>query len=310
MDVIKVEDFTGSIVYNVDGVNIEPIDISNVPDLINQEGTSIRLANPQLYLSLNNPFEQYMATGDVMKLTTGISLISEREGFSQEFKIDNENGRFATDKTNINYMYVLATENPQKTYGNYINPQFVSFTSLSNVLDVNGKGVPTTIKVNIDNPVIEKTNIVGLKLGENIPAVEGNYTFYAPLQLNDNSQIKYVDTVDGWNDETVDKITINKLNITFDGSTEVPFDIEITVLPIDKSGKPIKNVTCNKVQIPAKAQNKHVDLTIEGLIKELDGIKIEATLVNKDSVTPLSPNMKLFIKNSKATVNGYYEDEL
>ena len=52
-------------------------------------------------------------------------------------------------------------------------------------------------------------------------------TFYAPLQLNDGSVIKYVDTIDGWSDDDLDKMTISKLNVVFDGSTEVPFELEV-----------------------------------------------------------------------------------
>lgn len=308
MEAIQVKKFTGSITYNVGDIDIDPIDISNLPDLINQEGTAISIADPQLYLNLSNPLEAYLSTGSVMNLGTGISLTSMREGASKTFKLDND--RFSTEANNTNYTYVLAPQKPAKPYGDYKNPQFVKFTQLSNVLDINGKGMPTTINVDINEPRIDETDIIGLELGKNLPAVVGNYTFYAPLQLNDGSVIKYVDTIDDWSDDDLDKMTISKLNVVFDGSTEVPFELEVTILPINKSGKPIPGVTSNTVTIPAKANNQPVNITVEGTIKELDGIQIEAKLLNKGSEDILSPNMQLNIKNFKATVSGYYEDEL
>lgn len=310
MDAIKVEKFTGSILYNVGEINIDPIDISNLPDLINQEGTSIRIADPQLYLTLNNPLEEYIAKGDIMHLSTGVSLKSERDNASKVFKLDSDDGRFGTDNENKGYTYVLATKDPANPIEGYINPQWVKFSSLSNVLDLDGKGIPTKIYVDIADPRIDETNIESLKLGVDLPAVVGNYTFYAPLQLNDGSVIKYVDTIDDWSDEDLDKMTITKLNVDFVGSTEVPFELKLKVLPINKTGKPISGVTSNTVTIPAMSKGTPVNVTIEGEIKELDGIQIEANIVNKGSDTTLAPSMKLIIKDFKAKVSGYYEDEL
>lgn len=308
MEAIKVEKFTGSIVYDVGDIDIDPIDISNLPDLINQEGTSISIADPQLYLTLSNPLEEYIADGDVMNLGAGISLKSEREGASKVFALDES--RFSTAQDNTGYTYVLAPKSPQKPIEGYINPQWVKFSSLSNVLDLDGKGIPTKIYVDIAEPRIDETNIESLKLGVDLPAVVGNYTFYAPLQLNDGSVIKYVDTIDDWSDEDLDKMTITKLNVDFVGSTEVPFELKLKVLPINKTGKPISGVTSNTVTIPAKSKGTPVNVTIEGEIKELDGIQIEANIVNKGSDTTLAPSMKLIIKDFKAKVSGYYEDEL
>lgn len=52
---IKVNDFSGDIRYQFDGVDASSIMIDNIPDLLIQEGTDIRLANPQIYLTVNNP---------------------------------------------------------------------------------------------------------------------------------------------------------------------------------------------------------------------------------------------------------------
>lgn len=307
MDDINVTKFTGSIVYNVGDINIDPIDISNLPDLINQEGTSISIADPRLYLTLSNPLEKFIPQGQIMNLGAGVSLKSEREGDSKEFVLDG--GRFGTEATNTGYTYVLSPNKPADSYEGYDNPQWVKFSALSDVLDVNGKGLPSKIYVNIAEPRIDKTDIDGIELGTDLPRVVGNYTFYAPLQLNDGSAIKYVDTIDGWGDEDLDKMTINKLDLNFLGSTEVPFDLELKVLPINKTGKPIAGVTSNTVKIPAKAKNVPVSVTVEGEIKELDGIQIEARLVNKGSDTILAPSMKLIINDLKAKVSGYYDDE-
>ncbi|MDE7117608.1 MAG: hypothetical protein K2O61_03065, partial [Bacteroidaceae bacterium] len=132
----------------------------------------------------------------------------------------------------------------------------------------------------------------------------------APLQLKDQSTIKYEDTIDEWNDEDVDKMAISKIKLDFTATTEVPIDLELTVVPIDKEGKVIKGVKSNTVEVPAKANNAEVHFEMTGDIKHLDGVKITAKLVNVGDDTALAPQMKLNVKNLKATLTGYYEDEL
>ena len=78
IDAIKVEQFSRKIEHEVDNVNINPIEIKSLPDLLSQEGTSITIANPQLFLSLNNPLRNYMPAGEVMDLESRFELTSIR----------------------------------------------------------------------------------------------------------------------------------------------------------------------------------------------------------------------------------------
>ena len=85
--------------------------------------------------------------------------------------------------------------------------------------------------------------------------------------------------------------------------------MKLTIKPIDTTGKPIAGVTSTTAIINSKANNQPIEITIEGNIKNLDGISIDAEIENKGNDTALGPNMKLFFNNLKATVTGYYEDE-
>ena len=298
---IKVKTFTGEVEYHVSEFSIDPVQLNDIPDFLNQAGTDIRIENPQIYLSVSNPLSEYHAY-----FQTGFELISKRKGQSQVYTLDN--GVFETAHTTAErHYFVLSPQTPSTYYEGYINPQWVKFSTLGDILSGVG-GIPTTIEINAIDPQMPQQPVTDFRLGRTLDAVSGSYAFYAPFQLKDGSQIIYSDVIDDWSDEELDKMTITKLKLNFDGTTEVPFDMELTIKPIDTTGKAIAGVTSTKAIVNSKANNQPIEITIEGNIKNLDGISIDAKIVNKGNDT-LSPNMKLFLNNLKATVTGYYEDE-
>lgn len=309
IDPIMVETFTGKIDYDVEDFNINPIDISNIPDVLSQKGTKVSIVNPQLYLKMNNPLEGYIKNNEPMKISSGLQLTSEKDGKKVVSSLDN--GRFVTNtETNLNNTFVFSPAAPESPVDGFQGAQHVKFTKLSDVLDVDGEGIPTKINVDVVEPNIPETDVVNLKLGSTLPKVVGNYKFFAPLQLNDNSLIIYTDTLDGWSDEDLDKMTLTDVNVKFDCKTEVPFDILLSVTAIDKAGKPIAGAVSNEALVPAKATGTKVDLTVKATINKIDGVLIKARLTNKGSDTVLSPTMTIDVDNFKAKVSGYYEDEL
>lgn len=299
---IKVTSFTGDIEYDVDDFSIDPVNLNDIPDFLNQAGTEIKVDNPQIYLSMNNPLAAYG-----IYFQTGFQLTSKRGNQSETFVIDN--GTFKTPNTTASKNnFLLSPKIPTTYYEGYENPNWVAFSTLGNILTGVG-GIPTTIEVEAINPQMPQQTVTDFKLGTTLEAVSGSYAFYAPLQFTDGSQIIYSDVIDDWYDEELDKMTITKLKLNFDGTTEVPFAMELTIKPIDTTGKVIAGVTSTKAIINSKANNQPIEIAIEGNIKNIDGISIDAKIVNKGNDTTLSPNMKLFFNNLKATVTGYYEDE-
>ena len=61
--------------------------------------------------------------------------------------------------------------------------------------------------------------------------------------------------------------------------------------------------------LAANATDQPVKLTIIGNVKHLDGLNIKAK-VTSQRADAMSPDMKLYMKNSKITLTGYYEKEL
>ena len=310
---IVVKTFTGHLEYDVKSFDIAPVKLDNIPDLINDSGTELGIENPQLYLSINNPVDKYG-----VDFETGFEITSKRTTeettMEKTYPIDEKIQLAAWPDEDKKHFFVLSPSDPGN--GNYLqtfdavdnHPKWVSYSQMKNMLKGVG-GVPTIIEVDAIGPKMPEQRVVDFELGD-LPAVEGKYTFFAPLQLSDNSSIVYTDTLDGWNDEDVDAITIKKLVLGFDVSTETPFDIELTALPIGTDSKPIEGVTVTTARVKALADNQPVEVIIEGNITHLDGLLLKAKLVNRGSETVLGPEMKLYLDNTCATITGYYEKEL
>lgn len=327
---IAVTTFTGDVEYDVEDFTIDPIDLADVPDIINQPGTKLMLDKPQLFLEINNPVAKYN-----LYFESGFELTSERTVRENETDVKKQKtyaineptfGTKTTDgsaqKAEGNQFVLAPSFSAEDNYlaTEYPNPKHVLFTDLKRILILDeeveeeeiaetGVGIPTTINVNVKEPKIPRQSVTDFVLGDKLNPIIGKYSFYAPLQLSEESQIAYTDTIDDWNDEDLDNVTIEHLIISFDATTDIPFDAEITIYPIDTTGEPIAGVETTTAHLEAKAENQPVKVEITGNITHLDGLLIKARILNTESEL-LSPDMKIYVANSKATVTGHYDKEL
>ncbi len=317
MDDIKVEKFSGEIKYGVTGIHIDPVLLDNIPDALNQDGTDIRMANPQLYLETSNPLNGYG-----LKAQASLKLTSHSAGHAGSYTLDNPEG-LLIDKADNKYclspykpgIYYVGTidENGEKIPADFTNAAQQGFTQLSNVLS--GEKIPESIDIEVVEPRIPQQSVTDFPLGVDIAPVEGKWVFYAPLQLTAESKIKYVETIDGWNDDDLDALVIKKIDIQADCETDFPISAAFTVYPIDPAGKRICNEdgtpitgTIDKKITPG--MSAPIVIRMEGNVRHLDGIIIEARLDEADGQTPLKPTQTISLKNIKVKVSGSYEKEL
>ncbi len=322
MDDLVVSTFTGCVNYKVKDFNIDPIDLSNLPDFLNQEGTRLGLENPQIYLGINNPLGDIKNTASsttYLYMQTGFSMIPERDGkkgAKQSLDPDPSIPGQTEGKITIGggstaeQCFVVSPTDPKPNYyPGYTNPKHVKFTGLKQVLKETD-GIPTKIEVSADNPQLPTQDVYKLKLGNDYGKVNGRYTFYAPLQLSEDTKISYTDTIDGWNDEDVDAMTLTRIEMNMLISTEVPFPITLEIVPITVGGKPIPGANSNIVTIDKLAKDFPTKLVINATVQHLDGLLLKAKVQDPDKQAVLGPEMKLYIKNSKATLTGNYTKEL
>lgn len=310
---IVVNSFTGVVKYELEGMSIDPVDLSDLPDFISGDETDITIANPQIYLQVNNPVADYS-----LECSTGITLTAIREGYAdRSFSPDVNQMNIGFDKGIAGpYNFVLAPSSDNLIVpAGYESPSFVEFSTLGSLVsapaDAAVKGLPDMIGITLDNPGIKQSAVKDFALGRQIDGVRGRYELMAPLALGAGSEIVYSDTKDGWNDEDVDAITITELVVTAKASSTVPLGASISAYPVDVTGAPIKGVTVvTESALPANAEDAEIRIVMHGEIRHIDGVTFEARVKSDGSPVALAPSQTITLREIRATVSGYYEKEL
>ena len=299
-----ITSFTGRIKYQLDGLDIAPVSLSNIPDILSQEKTDITLVNPQIYLSLNNPAAKYNLSAQA-----GITITANRNnGQSTEHSLDNGYFTIAGTPQNDMNVFCLSPQKPQTYYEGYESALHVPYSSLATVLS--GNGLPKSLTITLDDPIVPEQDVKDFALGQSLGIIKGSYMFYSPLELAPQSQIVYRSTEDGWNDEDVDAITIKVLELSALITNELPLDIKITGYPVDVNGNKINNVDIEGVNVVAGAVDAPLTIRITGEITHLDGIAFEAVATQGQEAKALKPSEVIHLKNLRAKVSGNYIKEL
>lgn len=301
---MMINSFSGRIKYQLQGLDIAPVYLTNIPDILSQDQTDITLVNPQIYLTLNNPVAKYNLSAQA-----GISITSQRNnGTSTVHSLDN--GYFTIGgnaQNNINTL-CLSPLVPDKYYAGYESAIHVPYSSLATVLA--GDGLPQSLTISLDNPIVPEQNVENFELGQSLGSIHGSYSFFSPLQLASDSKIVYTSTEDGWSDEDIDDITIKTMQIDALISNQLPLNISITGYPIDINGNKINNVNVEGVDVVAGAVDAPLCIKITGEVTHLDGIVFEATATPSENAQPLKPDETILLKNITVKISGNWIKEL
>ncbi len=299
--------FSGKIEYKLEGesLKIDPVSLNDIPDFLANDETDLKLANPQIYLNLNNPMAEYG-----LSASTGMTMTAVRpDNNRQSYSLDA--GQLVKIGTNYGvdgpYNYVLSPSMPSEPLSEYSkNLVHVGYSALSNVLA--GSGIPNSIEINLVDPELPEQTVDHFKLDNSIPGIKGTYDFFAPLALKggeNGSVIVYRDSETDWSSEDLDKMTITSVSVNLDAYTNLPIGAKLSVYPLDKEGNRIPGITVAPAVLDANADGQNVTITLTGDIRGLDGITYEA-VVNGGADTPLSPEQTIRLKNIRAKVSGYY----
>lgn len=285
-----VKSFTGIIKYDITGINIDPIDLSDLPDILSQEGTDLILENPQIYVNINNPlYQKYHLFAKAGLCLTG-----------------NETYKTASDAVVINQAentFVLSPFKPQKLCQGFEHAQHVVFSDLGKVISSEGKKIPNQVDVKLISPMIPEQHVTDFILGDPIQPVKGNWMLYAPLTFTSSSIIKYTKTWDDWQDKELDGLTIEKAEVNATISSDVPLDLDVSFTLLGKEGK-----LTGKATLAANAINSEMNIPLTGTtISKIYGMTIDVMIQGSGST--ISPSQKIVVKNLNAKVSGYYDKE-
>lgn len=301
----------GAIEYHIDGddLEIDPVNLTDLPDFLAGDETNLILYNPQIYLSLNNP-----VAPQGLNYTSGLDIKSIRDSH-----VDGNYPLNAftvpADMGSGPYHFVLAPE-PDKVdnipadYAPGIRG--VVYPGLGNILS--GPGLPAQLDLELVDPMIPlQTMTSKIELGVDLEEMSGHYLFLAPLALegtaDSGSLIVYTDRSDGWNDEDVEAMTINHMSIKAVASSNLPYNVELSIYPINAEGRRI-DADITPVTLPANAVDTDIECIVEGTIKSLDGLEYVARVRANGEDSPLAPDQSISLDNIKIKVTGNYTKEL
>ena len=282
----EVTTFSGSITKTFTVTDPAPIDLSNLPEMLQSTGTSIELTDPKLMLSVNNPVIQAGYGQPVVQ--TGLSLTNDDATYSTAA------GAIKLDKAQNDI-----------TIRSVADGTSVALPGFGKILT--GESIPRKITVKILDTKIEKQEVKDFKLGEKLPDVEGTWTFYTLVSLAENSSISYNKTWDDWSSADLDNLTVTDATVTFTITNNVPLSVKKMNFTLNGKSGSMKGST--EVVIPNN-ETRDITIKLSGTISQIYGATINVELAGTNAGLALQPEQTITVKNVKAKVSGYYDKEL
>lgn len=285
---LVINSFKGGITYSMDDIMVDPVTISNVPDMLKENGTNIDLTNPQIYLSMNNHLNEY-----------GISVNTELEikgnnTITAPFSIGS------TPQTNI-VLSPLATDLYHAQ--GYTHQEVKTLTTI--VGSQEGQSFPEILNIRVLEPKVPETALAkSLELGKDIEGVDGKWEFCTRLSLTDKTKIKYTKEWDDWGDEDLNGLTINNAKVSVTLQKDIMLDAEsIEFVLMGRKGQ-----LSGQTSLTGDAsQDIVIDLTGTP-VSEIQGGKLNVRLKGRNE--GLNKNQEIKISNLKVVVDGYYDRKL
>lgn len=298
---IVVNKFSGGIYHEVEGINIDPVDITNLPEILQEEGTSIEVANPQLYLRVTNPDfnKENPAFSNNFKIQAGLRIKGN------EFMPKAEEGIVVAldGKTNNK---VLSPEKDGLRYPTSIY-DWIEFTDMRGLLS--GSKIPEKLNIDIVNPVLKDDKVTDFELGKTYQGITGEWEFYAKLALTGNTRIKYTNEWDDWGSEDLDGLTVENATVFFKMTKGIELDADVTFTlngEAMENGKMVEKKLKGETSLNMNEQEVKIPMT-GGPIKNIKGGNIVVILKGKGK--DISTKQTVEVSNLRMTVNGYYDKE-
>lgn len=287
---IRIKGVSGTVVPNVD-INTS-VSLSDLPDFLKEEGTSLEVKDLSLDLSVQNP------------IAAPISA-------SFEITPLDENGQVVNG--NVVSLALKIAGGERTSFQIDRNSPLITSGSLTSLLST----IPDQLDIKVTEVKIEsETNDQTIDLGKGDYNLNIDYDINVPLEF-ENLRIFYTDSIDNLRSDlsdVSDKIKHLELNVVVDNA--IPLGLVLSVKPLDQNGDPITGLTLPEgVEIDAAPnsdgaiQSTHVTLNIEEVrenaLQELDKLefKVEGSNQENHDVT-LRPDQFILLHLSARLPEG------
>lgn len=265
------------------------VDVTGLPDFLDDDDVAADLDNPQILLTVNNDMD--------VAATVSATVISTKEGRELARVTLPE---MSVAKNGLSKICICR----QKT--SELNQQYgeANVYAVSNLSTLINR-IPDHIKI-VDVNAHAKAEVATIVFGEKYQ-VKPSYEVNAPLAFGEKANIVYEDSFTGWNDD-IDKLDLAEgtyIEVTANVENKVPAYLTVKAYPVDAQGNKIEDKLLIEIpdEVAASTDGTAAVTTpitmkitpkVKNSLKQLDGLvfRLEgsAKSANGNKVTGISLN--------------------
>lgn len=277
-------------------IEMESIQIDNLPDFLSDEDVVVDLVDPKFYVTVTNS-----APVDV---NLNATITAHRKSGTSSIQVGDKYGIPVVIPKNVEgYVICFHKQNSEVAGAD----QSIQLTDM----DVLIEKIPQYISIDdIESNVPDRYYYV--RPGRTYSVVTET-RIDAPLAFGEKTNIVYRDTLDGWH-EDLEKYDMKAATITMDAVNAIPLNMELDVQAIDVNGNEIpdivatvdKSIAAGSMEQPATTTIT-IQLTSQnGSVPKLDGLLLiaNATSPATDESRQLNENQTLTLTNIRVSVKG------
>ena len=275
---IEVEEVSAVVDPEID-ITIDPVEISDLPDFLNDDNAAIELTDPRLFFTVTNPSPIAVKFGATLKpIKTGTALEN----------VDIKDIEIPAGCEN----YVICIHQNAEMDADVTADSKVTVEDLGNII----KRIPE--KIEVENIVVTVPDSpITVQAGKTYE-MSTAYEINTPLMFSEGTNIVYTENMDGWGSDLED-VEFNKVEATMSVTNKLPLGVNLTAVAIDNAGNELSNVKVDidmDIKAGATSDVKFTVSTTNGSIKGLDGLKLTVTAKGSEATKNVSLNENQYIQ--------------
>lgn len=265
------------------------VDVTGLPDFLDDDDVVADLDNPQILLTVNNNMD--------VAATVSATVISTKEGRELARVTLPE---MSVAKNGLSKICICRQKTSELTQ-QYGEANVYAVSNLSTLIN----RIPDHIKI-VDVNAHAKAEVATIVFGKEYH-VKPSYKVNAPLAFGENANIVYEDSFTGWNDD-IDELDLAEetyIEVTANVENKVPAYLTVKAYPVDAQGNKIEDKLLIEIpdEVAASTDGTTAVTTpitmkitpkVKNSLKQLDGLvfRLEgsAKSANGNKVTGISLN--------------------
>lgn len=286
---IKMRSATGIFDPTINLNTLGEVDVTGLPDFLDDDDVVADLDNPQILLTVNNNMD--------VAATVSATVISTKEGRELARVTLPE---MSVAKNGLSKICICRQKTSELTQ-QYGEANVYAVSNLSTLIN----RIPDHIKI-VDVNAHAKAEVATIVFGKEYQ-VKPSYKVNAPLAFGENANIVYEDSFTGWNDD-IDELDLAEgtyIEVTANVENKVPAYLTVKAYPVDAQGNKIEDKLLVEIpdEVAASTDGTTAVTTpitmkitpkVKNSLKQLDGLvfRLEgsAKSANGNKVTGISLN--------------------